>query len=82
MLIFCHNLNHMSDMAGNLQERLTVNLWRAPVFTPSFGGVRVAHICFLFLCVCVCVYLCPVSSVSNVTSASELSILDCPFVFL
>jgi hypothetical protein len=61
-------------MAGNLQETLTVYLSRAPVFTPNFGGVRVAHICFLFLCVCVFIYalclLCPMLPVP----------LDCLFL--
>lgn len=51
MLILCHILDHMSDMAGTLQRTLTVYLSRTPVFNPSFGGVRVAHICVsLYVC--------------------------------
>ena len=51
--------------------------------TPVFGRVRVAHFFFSFLC-CVFYFVClpPVPCVTNVTSVSGLSILDCPFSFL
>ena len=49
---------------------------------PVFGRVRVTHrfnfLCFAFCLVC----FRPVSCVSNITSVSWLSILDCPFGFL
>jgi len=53
------------------------------VFTPVFGGVRVAHL-FSFLC-CMCLFLCLfcfcclllLSCVSNVADVSGLSIRNC-----
>jgi hypothetical protein len=54
---------------------------------PVFGGVRVARIlsflCCVVLCCVVCVwFVCPMSCVPYVASASGLFILDCPFGFL
>jgi len=44
-----------------------------------FVEVHVAYP-FSFLCCCFCLSSSPVSCVSNVTSVSGMSILDCPFV--
>jgi hypothetical protein len=51
---------------------------RAPGFTPSIGGVFVAHRCSFLYFVC----LCPVLCVLRVESVSKLFILDCLFGFL
>ena len=89
MLFFCFcllwcttRLDYLSKMAGVLQEARTAYPSRAHGFTPGFDGVHVAHL-FCFLCCVFCfVSLRTLSCVPNVTSVTELFILDLFFEFL
>jgi hypothetical protein len=72
---------YMSNTAGVLLEAGSTYLSRAPGFTLCVW-VRVVHL-FTFLC-CILLFLCLrlVSCVTNVDSASGLSIRDCTFDFM
>ena len=75
-------LNYLNKMAGVLQEAGTAYPSRAHGFTPGFDGVHVDHL-FCFLCCVFCFdSLRTLSCVPNVTSVTELFILDLSFEFL